>query len=156
VDDVCGVLLSQILSQAAQLNINHYDIRAPCLPDQFHLCYKFTPLFNFVNDISTMHKLGMRGASWTPCNMNVYATHMVMLITHMLNASACVCAIGATYFHFIGQRRIEFLATCDFLVCFVIRWIVCGRGSYGHMSLHRHKTKCASSGFTMSYSFSAI
>ncbi|OQS07465.1 serine carboxypeptidase-like 48-like [Thraustotheca clavata] len=76
--NVCTRLSGQIISAAHSLNMNHYDIRAPCYPDAFNLCYKFTPLFMFVNMASTMETLGMPGHSWAPCNQDVFS--------HVMNA----------------------------------------------------------------------
>ncbi|EQC37389.1 hypothetical protein SDRG_04993 [Saprolegnia diclina VS20] len=74
---ICESLVGSILSQAHQQQINHYDIRAPCYPDVFGLCYKFTPLFQYMNKASTMEALGLNGGvSWAPCNQDVFELHM--------------------------------------------------------------------------------
>ncbi|KAF0686847.1 Aste57867_21375 [Aphanomyces stellatus] len=71
--DQCDVVESYLLKQTKDAGRNYYDIRATChTDDAFHLCYRFQPLYSFVNAPTTIAALGMTGHAWTLCNMDVF------------------------------------------------------------------------------------
>ncbi|RHY01406.1 hypothetical protein DYB36_006734 [Aphanomyces astaci] len=51
----------------------------------FRLCYRFQPLYTFVNSQVTMAKLGLSGHSWAPCNSDVFAGHLQARMTPFLS-----------------------------------------------------------------------
>ncbi|OQR87199.1 serine carboxypeptidase-like 48-like [Achlya hypogyna] len=73
---LCDTLVGDVIADAHTQKRNHYDLRAACHPDTFQLCYKFTPLYTFLNSATTMHRLGTEGRPWAPCNQDIFAHHM--------------------------------------------------------------------------------
>jgi len=73
---VCDDLAEKVICKAHEKDMNHYDLRAPCYKDMFQLCYKFRPLFQFVNRRSTLKYLGVEGQTWSLCNNEVFFGHM--------------------------------------------------------------------------------
>ncbi|KAF0748671.1 hypothetical protein AaE_007284 [Aphanomyces astaci] len=73
---VCQALSSNVMAQVYRQGLNHYNLDRKCHSDMFRLCYRFQPLYTFVNSQVTMAKLGLSGHSWAPCNSDVFAGHL--------------------------------------------------------------------------------
>ncbi|RQM29100.1 hypothetical protein B5M09_001784, partial [Aphanomyces astaci] len=72
-------------SKVYRQGLNHYNLDRKCHSDMFRLCYRFQPLYTFVNSQATMAKLGISGHSWAPCNSDVFAGHLQARMTPFLS-----------------------------------------------------------------------
>ncbi|RHZ22105.1 hypothetical protein DYB37_004472, partial [Aphanomyces astaci] len=82
----CDNIMANLLDQVRGANLNYYDLRAHCNDDDaFHLCYRFTPLYDFVNAPSTQAVLGIQDKTWTPCSHDVFVHYAQPLGKYMYN-----------------------------------------------------------------------